>query len=302
MCNILQHEYLNEETLIQRLQAVAKNMDGTLQSVLLDHPVATYEYVFSDHGDLSQYKPQKLNELCVSSNLESTVRDNYGSFDNSKVMLPPKKRRKMEHAFGVSFINNSISNLPAPKMVQPCTPEGTTDLHQQPQSPIFMNYEVTEGNMELFTNPKQESMSISKIKNNVIDDSFGQTSKTETILYEGFDGCQTSEELLAKSHHVMTNNNLKECMHTLHNDPSAEIENVKGGTEFNKAGKNATNEVMEPKAELEKETKSSNPTVNGVSLTEFLTCDQIREHVMSFKQQFGQVSTQSFNVCLYLYI
>nr|KYP39500.1 Histone acetyltransferase HAC12 [Cajanus cajan] len=48
---------------------------------------------------------------------------------------------------------------------------------------------------------------------------------------------------------------------------------------------------MESKADQEKETESSNATVNTVSLTDFFTCNQITEHIASLRKQFNQVST-----------
>ncbi|CAL0308326.1 unnamed protein product [Lupinus luteus] len=112
--------------------------------------------------------------------------------------LPPKKRQRKDHAFGVSVINNSKSNLPVSDEFQSCTPEKTKTLHKQPHTP------------------------------------------------------------LSKKH---------------------------------MKGKNTIKEVSNPKAELEKETKPSDQMVNGASLTMFLTHDQIREHVMSFGQQYDQSKT-----------
>ncbi|XP_061367021.1 uncharacterized protein LOC133310142 [Gastrolobium bilobum] len=242
----------------------------------------------------------------------------------------------------------------SPEMVQPCTLEGISVLNKQPQSPLS---EFIQLHMEQFPHPTQDSTSISEVKNMVIDETFGDTFKSEIVMAENIDAGQISKESHPKSHHVIANKKSKEdvkilnsSMHTLCNDPSSlsDIKDVMGKNEFkneiflceghkgthvseephskshqvitisnnssahtprNDYGaiakirieieKMVTNEVEEQEDEPEKETNSSNSTVCGVSLTDFLMCDQIREHIMSFGQHFGQeeISDNTCQLC-----
>ncbi|RDX68414.1 putative histone acetyltransferase HAC-like 1, partial [Mucuna pruriens] len=70
--------------------------------------------------------------------------------------------------------------------------------------------------------------------------------------------------------------------------PNQHIEDKQDKTEFNQDGINATKKVIEPKADQEKETKSPNPTVNIVSLTDFFPSNEITEHITSLTKQFNQ--------------
>ncbi|XP_061376326.1 histone acetyltransferase HAC12-like [Gastrolobium bilobum] len=83
-------------------------------------------------------------------------------------------------------------------------------------------------------------------------------------------------------------------MHTLCNDTiAADNKGIQDRTGFNqKAGINATNKVIEPKADQQMEKKFSNATVNIVSLTEIFTSNQIKEHIMSLGKQFIQNTSE----------
>ena len=112
------------------------------------------------------------------------------------------------------------------------------------------------------------------------------------------------------------------------------MEGIQARTGFNQDGINATKEVIEPKFDEEKEKKSQNPivnivdkediqdriefiqhginvdpkiermspntTVNTVSLIDFFTSNQIKEHITSLRKQFNQVNTPSSTVFHYL--
>ncbi|TKY50055.1 Histone acetyltransferase HAC1 [Spatholobus suberectus] len=107
------------------------------------------------------------------------------------------------------------------------------------------------------------------------------------------------EEPDPKSHDVRASSNLEEAiirsnsdMHTLCKEPMpADIEDIHGRTRFSQDGINAAKKVVEAKADQEKETKSPNPTLNTVSLTDFFTINQIREHIKSLRKQFNESTT-----------
>ncbi|XP_028769510.1 uncharacterized protein LOC114726968 [Neltuma alba] len=75
---------------------------------------------------------------------------------------------------------------------------------------------------------------------------------------------------------------------TLQKDPIADVDDFWCQNEFNQSVKNNANGITEPKYDLENGEKSSKPTLSSVSLTETFTYDQIKEHIMSLRQGFGQ--------------
>ncbi|KAJ1412794.1 putative histone acetyltransferase HAC12-like [Sesbania bispinosa] len=195
------------------------------------------------------------------------------------------------------LINNSSSDQWTHKMAQPYASEALSELQQHSESPLSsIDSEVTECNVEQFTNSMFDSMSISEIKNSAIDDTFGQNFKNETVPSEGLEAGHISEEPDPKSHDVVDRSNLEETVigsnsnkHTLCEDPiAADIEDIQIKTGSNHAGLNAKKEVSEPKVDQEKETKSSNTTVNIVSLTESFTSTQIMEHIKGLRKKFVQ--------------
>lgn len=359
-------------------------------------------------------------EIPNSLIMDSVVRKNKAPSGDSDAMLLPPNRRKMELAFGVSLINNANSDQLTHKMVQPCPPEplpkrrkvesdfgvslinnasldqftrkmqpsypeALSELQQEQES--LPSSEVTECNVELCTNPMLDLMSNSETKNNVVDGTFRQILKNETVLSKGSEAdhisgepdskshdeeasrnseetaiglnsivdntpCKESmavdlEEPDSKSNEVKANSNFTETgvilnsymntlckepmaadieepdcksddvkansnfletgiilnsdMNTLCEEPArANIEDIQGRTGFNHDVKDATKKVIEPKADQEKETKSPNQTVNTVSLTDFFSSNQIREHITSLRKQFNQVSTPSSSVFHYV--
>ncbi|KAL2335301.1 hypothetical protein Fmac_016514 [Flemingia macrophylla] len=74
-------------------------------------------------------------------------------------------------------------------------------------------------------------------------------------------------------------------------DVPADVDDIQGRTGFPQDGINDTKKIMESKADDEKETESSNPTVNTVSLTDIFTYNQIAEHIASLRNKFNQSTT-----------
>ncbi|KAI4352261.1 hypothetical protein L6164_006530 [Bauhinia variegata] len=229
------------------------------------------------------------NDLEFSDSI-SAIRDYGECFGNSAGMLQPTKRQKMEPSFGISAVNNEVSDPLAPKMAKSHSLEGLSELHQQPESSLSIYSEVTENNVEQFTSPMLDSACISGMRNSLVDDTFEQTFESETILSEHVEGVHTSEELHPKSLNVKNGNlqemvsGLNSSVHPLPSDPSNDIKELQSRIGFDQTQK----ETTEKEADLEKVAKFSNPKRNRVSLAESFTCDQIREHIMSLQQPFGQ--------------
>ncbi|XP_061361177.1 histone acetyltransferase HAC12-like [Gastrolobium bilobum] len=124
------------------------------------------------------------------------------------------------------------------------------------------------------SNPMLDSISISQMKT---DDTSEPIFSSEIISSEDLEVVNISDEP-------------DPTMHTLCNDTIvADNKGTQDRTGFNQeAGKNATNKVIEPKADQQMEKKFSNATVNIVSLTEIFTSNQIKEHIMSLRKKFIQ--------------
>ncbi|XP_027357155.1 uncharacterized protein LOC113866525 [Abrus precatorius] len=174
---------------------------------------------------------ERQSEFPNSVTIGSVARENDAPSVGSKAMLPTTKRQKMEYAFDVSLINNALSDQLTPKMVQPHSFEVLSEFQQHQESSLSSIYsEVTECNVEQFTNPMLDSISNIDTKNSVIDDTVGQTFKMETVISKGLEADHISEELDLKSHDAKANNNLEENvgsnsnMHTLCKELLADVE------------------------------------------------------------------------------
>nr|XP_012575344.2 histone acetyltransferase HAC12-like [Cicer arietinum] len=112
---------------------------------------------------------------------------------------------------------------------------------------------------------KSSSTIAGEIQNNASVDTFGQTFKSEITPSKGLDASPVFEE------------------------PDPEIHGV-FDIGFNQEATNAKNKQKQ-KADQEKQTKSSNTTVNAVSLIDLFTRDQIKEHINSLRKESVQRTT-----------
>lgn len=86
--------------------------------------------------------------------------------------------------------------------------------------------------------------------------------------------------------------NLKQDSESKNTDEKifGEKADLEEGTKSLESEKNAVKKGIEPNYDLEKGAKSSNPRRSVVSLIETFAVDQIRQHIMSLRQHFNQVS------------
>ncbi|KAJ7971188.1 Histone acetyltransferase HAC1 [Quillaja saponaria] len=136
-----------------------------------------------------------------------------------------------------------------------------------------------------------KSTSISEIRHNLIDNTSRLAIVSKTILSEGLETGLKSEEVHLKcsdeiSGNVKENaNRLVSIMHNFPKNASANgREDVQDKMEFNQTGPGLMCDVVTSKADNGKSTKYMYLEMNGVSLTEIFTADQIREHIRSLRQ------------------
>ncbi|KAK7266742.1 hypothetical protein RIF29_19395 [Crotalaria pallida] len=223
--------------------------------------------------------------------MDSIVRDNGNDApsDKSEAIQPLDKRQKMDPAFSESLNNNASSGLWTQKIVHPYSSKEIPELQQQTEFP-FSSF-----NVEGQRNPLLDSMDNSETKNNVIDDTLGQTFESETLPSQALEANHISDESVLKSHDGVASSNLKgnviglkSSIKTLCIDPiDAEIEDIHCTTEFNSTRENAETTDIELKADEEKKTKYSNTTVNHISeesdpkIHDLMASSNLEENVIS---------------------
>ncbi|XP_054786939.1 uncharacterized protein LOC129293164 [Prosopis cineraria] len=159
---------------------------------------------------------------------------------------------------------------------------------------IEPKYDLKQGTVSLDANP---------ITSGVSYDLLEQTDKSRTIP-KGIEAGNTLEDSYLNSDDVkLTVCNPRNDVgfsnssdHTLQKDLISDIDDVQSRNEFNQSVKNNTEEVTEPKSDLESGESSSKPTSSCVSLTETFTYDQIRQHILSLRQGFGQSTLEEIGV------
>jgi len=155
----------------------------------------------------------------------------------------------------------------------------------------------TECKVEQMTNPAFDFESNIQIKDDLMDDIFGQPLENKTIIYDctKVDNISNSEEP-TKNHDVIVNDNLvdvitrSDChMETICKESmTSNTEEKQGKSRFNQDEFNAEQKVIEPKSQ-EKKIKITNPTANTIFSTKSLTRSQIEEHIISLRNQYNKV-------------
>ncbi|XP_048230017.1 histone acetyltransferase HAC12-like isoform X2 [Ricinus communis] len=225
---------------------------------------------------------------------------------SSENMLPPTKRFKpssycSENSLPFSGhlkVNKSSSLLSsdkrtsvlAPLTVQPSDPEGLLPLLQWPESPVSINSEVLEGNTEFSTRPMQSPSRFYQ-KGNSAGEQF-LSPNAESL-------CRPSKELIVapKSEEIDsrsfggTVDSVRDKADQLRVNSMPALFEEPGTSSKEEVIQIASNcDLAKPdlEAEMNEEMKAENPKTRGVSLIEFFSADEIKDHISSLRQWIGQ--------------
>ncbi|XP_073221147.1 histone acetyltransferase HAC12-like isoform X2 [Cicer arietinum] len=232
------------------------------------------EFPFSSiDGEVDKYSVEEFTNLVLGINeINSNVMvDTFGqtlktnTFPSKGLEVAPERQDVMnsnnlnEFDIGLSSIMRTVS--------MDAIPTDGGDIKGRNE---FDQAETNVKKKVIEPKPDQElqkllSTIVGEIQNNVSDDTFGQTFKSEMIRSKGLDASPVFEE------------------------PDPEIHGVID-IGFNQEAANAKNKASEPKADQEKQTKSSNTTINVVSLIDLFTRDQIKEHINSLRKESVQTT------------
>ncbi|XP_028109263.1 histone acetyltransferase HAC1-like isoform X1 [Camellia sinensis] len=197
--------------------------------------------------------------------------------------LPPPKRLKIGNPgsleTGVSYVVASSKN-------QPCEPEKLSHLQQLPDAPVSNNLDEMEIKMGVST-PLQDSISTaSSSRNNVTETAQRSDLKGTPIHPEEFIGCskegETAHECISEvRNNVMDNFKKSEELIVDHKVEEREVR-----TKSDQANLETKSNLIAPAANSE--TKMEEPKIMGVSLIEFFTVEEMKEHLLSLRQWVGQ--------------
>ncbi|KAJ4833253.1 hypothetical protein Tsubulata_005086 [Turnera subulata] len=206
----------------------------------------------------------------------------------------PPKRPKMETSSGPISSQNKISSALASVKVQSRYSDRLPALQQWPESPISVNSEVVEARNELLQNPMRTYSSVDGVISNNMDN--------DTKL-NGEGACGPSEELIGCSKPVEADSRTSCKFDGAQNSASNQLtpgdvpndtklnafeeEMIQGKASSELARPDIDDQLNVPAIEHKEGTKPSTKT-RSVSLIDFFTAEQIREHLSSLGQWIGQ--------------
>ncbi|GAU40469.1 hypothetical protein TSUD_286240 [Trifolium subterraneum] len=165
----------------------------------------------------------------------------------------------MDYAFGVSSVNDAIIDHSTHEMVQPCSFETPSEMMQQLEFPLFsIDGEVDEYSVEQFTNEVLDSMGDSRINNNVMVDTLGDTFETDAFPSNGLESGHILDEpdcIMIDSRNSVEIDSVPTCRKELIIiDDDVDDEDIQGTAGFNQKWIQAEKEFSE----------SANTTVNEI--------------------------------------
>lgn len=245
---------------------------------------------------------------CLSENMLPPTKRLKPSSVCSEKLLPPSKAQKIETSSCLLSSESgivSISSILAPLMVQPPFPNGLPALLQLPESPVSINSEVLDGNIG-FSKPMQNHSSVDQIE---YSEPVQNPSSLDQIRNSAGDNFlrMNVESLHTPSEEPIIRPRSQEMDSSSFGEIADAVKDKSDKLCFNSSPAlsdelGATEEVIQvmsnfdhAKPDLEtrkeEEMKQDKPKIQGVSLIDFFSTDEIKDHISSLQQWIGKVSS-----------
>ncbi|GAB4827433.1 hypothetical protein Ancab_034318 [Ancistrocladus abbreviatus] len=214
-----------------------------------------------------------------------------------KVLFAPAKRSKVE----TSVTKDSSFHGPSSLVGHSCSPDGPLNIQQFSGSPVSSNSEATELKTEVVANHTQNSASSGGTSKDAIDQPLRSHLEDARTLCE-------DTTLGQKEMEPGNNNEVKDkftensctvspgCVSNLSEQPHVvQNEDVMVRTKLEEAEPDVTAEFLLPLTASRTGTKSEKQKVIGVSLTEFFTLEEVKQHLWSLKQKSDQGAAEEIS-------
>ncbi|CAK9136880.1 unnamed protein product [Ilex paraguariensis] len=207
--------------------------------------------------------------------------------------LNRSKRLKMGNFF--SF-HNGVSQAVAPSIIQHCASEQLPDLVQWSEAPVLHDVEALEVNKGMLS-PIKDCTSISVRRNDVIDNARRLDVNNATFISgevinarkQGGRECTRIGEIRIDD--ADNSQGLNSDSGPLHSEGSSighQEEEIQVRPKSEQVKSEVQGILVAPAADYELVTESEESKILGVSLAEFFTAEQLKEHISSFSQSIDQ--------------
>ncbi|CAJ2665963.1 unnamed protein product [Trifolium pratense] len=165
--------------------AVGKSLQSEDSNLMLP------QLVSMDTSEHSNLFPRMRSSL----ELKDTMQKRSHNDNNESMLLPTKRQKMMDYTFGVSSFNDASIDQSTHEMVQPSSFETPSEVKQQLEFPLFsIDGEVDKYRMEQLANQVLDSMDVSRVNNNVMVNTLGETYETDTFPSNGLEAGKISDE------------------------------------------------------------------------------------------------------------
>ncbi|XP_024640764.1 histone acetyltransferase HAC12 [Medicago truncatula] len=262
-------EYMNLETLHERVQA------------LLGVPKSTFTFSQSASVNTSEFSTHDGNTEEFDDNFPDVWSCiDFGEHQPQKLDINHKRRKIMEYGVDVSLVNDASHDQPIHEMIP------SKGLQASQISVGIDSMPTLEKDVIIIDADDDEE----DIQGRTAFNQKGVNTNRELIIIDD-DG---EEEKDLGRHDIVDNISMEMDIGANSNmHAPIDVEDKQEGIGFNQEGTDAQKEVSEPKAEQEKQTKSTKRINDAVSLIDSFRWKQITEHVSSLRKESVQITSKA---------